>query len=326
MGQIHRRRRGFTLVEMMMVILIIGLLMSLLLSAVQGARETARRTQCLQRMSHIGEAMQQFESAQKHYPGFRHYPYFAWEWTGKAKPQDEFQFRYSTGWFPQLFEYLGRRDLIDPTIPRSWKRPIRRGSDTFSWTPRMHQFVVCPSDAIKAASLAPLTSFVVNAGRIDATPTPTIPADWRTNGIFFNLRPFVTNPNNKVAIVKQDSSYITKNDGLSTTAMLTESLHVNQYFDREEWQAGFVFDVPPSSGGWPTFRAPYQAAAPTSNHPGIVNVLFADGHARHVRKDMDYLVYCALMTPHGAAALDPGSTTQSPPAIRNQPKISPDKL
>ncbi|MGN6544892.1 MAG: DUF1559 family PulG-like putative transporter [Aureliella sp.] len=63
-----KRTSGFTLVELLVVISIIGMLVGLLLPAVQMAREAARRTQCFSNMKNIGIAIHNFADAHHSMP------------------------------------------------------------------------------------------------------------------------------------------------------------------------------------------------------------------------------------------------------------------
>jgi type II secretory pathway pseudopilin PulG len=59
---------GLTIVELLVVIAVIGILIALLLPAVQGARESGRRTQCQNNLKQISVAMNNFAAAHGNFP------------------------------------------------------------------------------------------------------------------------------------------------------------------------------------------------------------------------------------------------------------------
>ncbi|HUY33268.1 MAG TPA: DUF1559 domain-containing protein [Pirellulales bacterium] len=63
-----RARRGFTMIELLVIVSVIGLLFALLLPALQSARESTRRTTCQSNLRQQGQAMSQFEQSRRRFP------------------------------------------------------------------------------------------------------------------------------------------------------------------------------------------------------------------------------------------------------------------
>jgi prepilin-type N-terminal cleavage/methylation domain-containing protein len=177
-------RQGFTLVELLVVMAVIGVLIGLLIPSVQAVRESARRFSCLSRLAQIGMAVHAYESHMGRFPAGV---------VDSQKPIRHVPMGYHHNWIAGILPYLDLPNAyraIDPT--KSVYDPVH---DTLRLTPL--PVLRCPSDP----NSGPVSSY---AGIHDPRERPIDDTD---RGVFIRNQSFRID----------DIS-----DGLSCTAWITE--------------------------------------------------------------------------------------------------------
>jgi prepilin-type N-terminal cleavage/methylation domain-containing protein len=328
------QRRGFTLVELLVVITIIAMLVGLLVPAVLAARNAARKSQCLNNQKQLATAVLNYTTQkQKFPPAFSLQP----DPNDLTPNQEE-----ALGWVPPILPYIEQNELY---------RLIQGNTLRTQTTPIAIDILQCPSRDL-TTSPAPL-SYVVNAGAQDDV-SPGRQMDFQQNGVFFDeftprnpLVPAAMRPRPTPPI---DTAYLSDHDGNARTIMLAESNDARDWYDLgspttptdakpgtpgngadpygmasdgQSWWNAIIWVQPPVSApaNWGTpgdsntssilrntgvvSSAPKSDAAnghPSSNHSGGFHLTFCDGRSQFVSDDIEYRVYCLLMAPSNAEA------------------------
>ncbi|TWT33245.1 DUF1559 domain-containing protein [Blastopirellula retiformator] len=130
-------RAGFTLVELLVVIAIIGVLIALLLPAVQQARESARRTQCVNNLKQIGLALHNYADT------FKEFPPLAILGDGNGNPQATRCYTWISLILPQL-EQGALHDQFNFAAP-AWNQTLPGSLGNLQGAP-VASVLLCPSD------------------------------------------------------------------------------------------------------------------------------------------------------------------------------------
>ena len=299
---------GFTLVELLVVIVIIGMLMGMLIPAISGARARARQAECANNVKELGSAITQYQTRKQYFPGFC-------SLIGKDGSND-----IVGSWAVTLLPYIQRNDLM---------AELRQGNSS---DVRIDQYV-CPSDEpdgrkpttqlrgeLRVCAVWVVAGFEWRS--VCSGGSSTIFQQIQRTGIFADRYADFRSVSGRQRQPKVSIGDI--KDGAAQTLLVSERVNDNetppgggrrQYpymasgtstddllnakgFNKAN--LGFVW-TEADDPGQVIRRQPYHIS---SNHPGGVNAAFCDGHVKSLNQDIDAAVYCQIMTPWGQGAAE----------------------
>ena len=288
-----RRTRGFTLVELLVVITIIGILIGLLLPAVNMAVENARQNTCKNNIRQLALGCVTFESKKERFPGYT---------NAMAIGNNNY---LRTPWTVEVLPYIERQDVYDRWL-----------ANAPSTTPFI-EMMTCPTDPPDNNS-GPYNSYVANAGYAKFNLAPPVGSasdvekEAVANGIFHNYFPGM----NGSTPIKGPAVAATQiKDGLTNTLLLSENVQATTWnacsqsgsspatdkrdtvfvwHNAENTDRRINGNVRTASNTAANGNADY--ARPGSYHSGLAIVAFADGHVTTLKQDLPYHVYVQLMT------------------------------
>lgn len=321
-------RRGFTLIEVLVVIALVAILVGLLLPAVQAAREAARRLECQNRLKQIGLALANYESIHRVYP---------FGVGGGGPPGWIPRWSAHTQLLPELEQATLFHSLNFAFVPWGHDATLSPPNQTALAT-RVATFF-CPSDVDGIAEPNDLAhnNYRGCAGTLLLNLSEdSSGASGRNNGVFWlqsAIRPGDIRDgasatamfserclgNSSRADIKGDYYYLDEpsvpacdRSGPDTTPRYA--------FEQIEWSGQRWADGnmlytryqhiltpnrPSCNFGDDDYRGPVVVTA-SSRHPGGVNLLAADGSARFVGDPVAAPVWKALGTITGSEVVGPG--------------------
>jgi prepilin-type N-terminal cleavage/methylation domain-containing protein/prepilin-type processing-associated H-X9-DG protein len=302
-------RRGFSLIELLVVLAIIGALVAMLLPAVMSAREAARRAHCMSNLKQIATAMHHYHDIHSVLPPGK--KGCCWgTWLVYTLPYLEQQ---------TLFNAWNSCGINAPGVPAGYDLELRYfGPANVTVTSTRLEIYLCPSDATNS----PITSSI--NGIAYACTSQNYAANFGNTTVLQGA-PFVDigSPlGDYEQPARRTVGFVAITDGLSNTMLVSEVV-VGQGQDLRGfswWGDAATFEsFTTPNGSFPdvlfspiycinrspnppctvaTTALPEMYAA-RSRHPGGVQIAWADGAVRFVKDTVSLPVWRAMSTTAG---------------------------